>query len=121
MKKRLLTMVYKISTYILFLLLSRAAFAASYTPLEPLPGNPSTDTFASYVNALIKFSLGLGTGLAVLMLVIAGVQLITAPANEAARGAAKEKIGNAVWGLVILAISVLLLKKIHPDLVLIAF
>ncbi|MCK5096317.1 MAG: hypothetical protein KAR24_03110 [Candidatus Pacebacteria bacterium] len=120
MKKISFTIIHKISVYMLFLLLSRNVFAAKYEPLEELPG-ASTDTFASYVNALIKFSIALGTGLAVLMLVIAGVQLITAPANESMRSAAKEKIGNAVWGLVILAISVLLLYKINPELVLIKF
>lgn len=88
-----------------------------YTPLAPLPGMTpdTTKDFPSYVNFIIKLVIGLCGALAVLMIVVGGIQYM---GNESIFGQteAKKQIFNAIAGLLIALGAWVLLNTINPDL-----
>lgn len=103
-----------------------AVFA--YTFLEPLPGinecsnqnftSPCQDvTLSSYLGWLYKFALAAAAFLAVLMIVIGGIQMIVGGASETARSDGKKRIEQAIWGLLLAITAWLILYSINPDLV----
>lgn len=89
-----------------------------YDPMVALPGVPEGGvTFVSYAPAIFKLVIGLGGVLAVIMIVIGGIQLIGSGANESLRSSGKEKIWNAIFGLVGMALIWIVLRLINPNLV----
>ncbi len=94
--------------------------AGEYCLIEPLPGiekiNPKNqDAFADYINKLFNFAIGLGAVLAVVMIVIAGIQYMGTE-SVFNKGENKSKITGAIMGVLILLGSVILLKTINSDL-----
>lgn len=96
--------------------------ADSYTLMSgEIPGLTSgttveTNNLAEFIVSAYNYVFGLGVALAVLMIVIGGVQY-TLGWTPALAGDAKGRIGNAIIGLVILFTSFLLLETINPALV----
>ncbi len=99
----------------------------TYTLLEPLPCIPGAQQncengslkkvdLNSYISYLFKFSIALAAFLAVVMIIIGGFQYVTSDI-PGMKGNAKEKIWNAVWGLVMVFASYLILYTIDPRLV----
>lgn len=89
-----------------------------YDPMVALPGVPEGGTtFATYAPAVFTLVIGLGGILAVIMIVIGGVQLTGSGANESWRKEGKEKIWNAIIGLVGMALIWIVLRLINPNLV----
>lgn len=89
-----------------------------YEPMVSLPGVPEGGvTFASYAPAIFQLVIGLGGVLAVIMIVIGGIQLVGSGANESWRKEGKEKIWNAVFGLIGMALIWIVLNLINPNLV----
>jgi hypothetical protein len=103
---------------IIFILLIMPISSLAATLLQPLSGSeglPSGE-LSNFLSWLFIFALSLAAFLAVVQIVIAGVQIIVSGANETVRSSAKNKISNAIWGL-LLALSVwLILNFINPDL-----
>src|SRR3989344_6330028 len=95
----------------------------TYTLLQPLPveGGYLKDnknvTLKDYLTWVFRFVLALAGFLAVMMIVIGGVEYIISGANESMRGEAKKRIENAIWGLVMALASYLVLYTINPSLV----
>jgi hypothetical protein len=93
-----------------------------YQLLEPLPGvgatiDPSTG-FGDYANKLIRLLIGAAGALAVVMIVIGGIQYMSSDAvGEKQSG--KETMSNAVIGLGLALVSYLLLYTINPKLTII--
>lgn len=89
-----------------------------YVLLEPLPGISSVPVggFGGYLAAMFKLSIGLATVLAVLQLSIAGFKYLTQD-SFSQKSDARETINNALFGLLLLLSSYLILKTINPDLV----
>lgn len=98
-------------------------FAHSYTLLEPLP-NPSGGGvlekdvgLRAYLNWLFSVAL-IATGfLAVLMIVIGGVEFMIGGANESMRKEGKNRISSALWGLLLALGAWLIVYTINPELV----
>ncbi len=91
---------------------------AGPVPLEVRIGDfASAVDIPSYVAALYRYGLGVGTTIAMVMVVIGGFQYVASRGNPAAIGAAKSRIMNAVLGLLLLLGSFTLLQTINPDLV----
>lgn len=93
---------------------------AGYQLLEPIPeegGAVKNPTLSGYLSALFSFALAAAAFLAVLQITIAGIQMTLGGANESARKDAKERISDAVWGLVLALSAWLLLFTINPDFV----
>ena len=93
----------------------------TYTLLQSLP-KEGTDlsenvTLEEYLTWAFRFVLALAGFLAVMMIVIGGVEYIISGANESMRGEAKKRIENAIWGLVMALVSYLVLYTINPSLV----
>src|SRR3990167_9043830 len=95
----------------------------TYTLLQPLPvaGGYLKDnenvTLKDYLTWAFRFILALAGFLAVMMIVIGGVEYIISGASESMRGEAKKRIENAIWGLVMALVSYLVLYTINPSLV----
>jgi len=92
-----------------------------FTLLQPLPREgddlKTNVTLKEYLTWAFRFVLALAGFLAVMMIVIGGVEYIISGASEAMRGEAKKRIENAIWGLVLALVSYLVLYTINPSLV----
>lgn len=93
---------------------------SAYTLLEPLPGLgkevPESGGLATYLSWLFKFMLAAAAFLAVIQIVIGGIQMIIGGASESQRTGAKARIWDAVWGLLLALASWLILWTINPSL-----
>lgn len=79
-----------------------------------------TNGLANFINALFKIAISVGAILAVLQLTYAGFLYMSSEAFGE-KSHAKEVIGNAVLGLVLLLSVYLILYQINPDLVSLKF
>ncbi|KKS99168.1 MAG: hypothetical protein UV75_C0008G0002 [Candidatus Giovannonibacteria bacterium GW2011_GWA1_43_15] len=108
MKKKILIIIF---------LFSLAGTALAYNLLQPLPGVGQTvDTFPDYITKIIPFILGLAAVLAVVMIVIGGIEYAVTEAIDA-KADAKDRITQAILGLLLALISWLILSTINPELV----
>ena len=91
----------------------------SYTVLAPLPGvgdsGDKTTTLEKYVPAVFKLAIGLSAVVVVLMIVIGGFQYISSDALMK-KTEGRERIKNAVFGLVLVISAWLILNTINPNL-----
>lgn len=89
----------------------------TYTPLEPLPGytNSPTGGIAGYLQVVFRVLLSLGGLFAVTMLVISGIRYMLSE-SFTDKDKAKKRISSALWGLLLLASSWLILYVINPQL-----
>lgn len=102
------------------LAIPREVFA--YTLLESLPGLPAGDVgLGAYLTVIFTIGIGLAGVLAVLMIVIGGVQYIGSGMSPSGKEDAKGRITNAIFGLLLALTSWLILNVINPDLVSINF
>jgi hypothetical protein len=91
----------------------------TYTPLEPLPGQPPAGqalTFAQYVSNIFTISIVIGSMIAVAVLVVAGITYMMSEALPS-KDWGKRKIKQALWALLVLLGSYLILSTINPNLV----
>lgn len=89
-----------------------------YTPLAPLPGTTNEEGAAdiqTYIPGIFKLAIGIAGVLAVLMIIIGGVEYITTDAIQG-KSEGKARIQNALWGLVLVLVSWILLYTINPKL-----
>ncbi len=95
-----------------------------YMPLAPLPGigdnKQPIDTaancaFGSYLNTMIKLIIGLLAVGAVVMIVIGGIEYMTSELVSSKEGG-KDRIKNALLGLVIALAAYTILNTINPKL-----
>ena len=95
-------------------------YTGVYTFLEPLPGlGGSIDTrtgVGDYVNKIITLVVMIAGVLAVLMIVIGGIKWMLEE-SVFEKGAAKKMIQNALFGLVLVLASYMILNTINPNLV----
>ena len=95
----------------------------AYTPLSPLPDlggqglqSGSSLNFDTYVTYLFNTLIGLGAVAAVLMITWGGFEYMTSDAiNGKKEGVSKIK--NAIYGLLLVLSSVLILRTINPQFV----
>ncbi|MDE2038326.1 MAG: hypothetical protein KGI69_03875 [Patescibacteria group bacterium] len=99
--------------------------AAQYTPLEPLPscgqGGCSTSLatsidFHTYIQNAFSFFIFLSASAAVFMIALGGLQYMTTDSIQG-KTAGREKAVNAVYGLLLVLGSYLILRTIDPRLV----
>lgn len=89
-----------------------------YTPLAPLPGTTNSEgqvTLDSYIPGIFNLTIGIAGVLAVLMILIGGVEYITTDAIQGKQDG-KGRISNALWGLILVLVSWILLYTINPKL-----
>jgi hypothetical protein len=93
----------------------------TYTLLQPLPQEGTylkeNVTLEQYLNWVYGFTLTLAGFLAVMMIVIGGVEYIISGANESMRASAHKRIWGAISGLVLVLAAYIILYTINPSLV----
>lgn len=96
-----------------------AAGPQPYTVLAPLPGLPSTlpadNPLGKYIPFMFELLIGLSAVAAVLNIVIGGFQYMSTDAIQG-KSAGKERVKNAVLGLVLVIGAWLILYTINPKL-----
>lgn len=75
------------------------------------------DGLAPCIQKIYLLSLGLGAIVALLMVVLAGYRYMTAGGNATQVESAKDSLGSAFIGLIIIFVAFILLSLINPDLV----
>lgn len=80
------------------------------------PFNPPKEgDLPSFINYIYTTSFFVGSFLAVLMIIIGGIQWATPTSNPNVKFAAKKRITNAIVGLILLFTMYLILNAINPD------
>lgn len=82
-----------------------------------LQGADTVTDAADYIARIYTYVVSIGGILATVMIIFGGIIYLTAGGNAGRIGEAKEYIGNALIGLVLLFTSYLLLQTLNPDLV----
>ncbi|OGF63199.1 hypothetical protein A2662_00945 [Candidatus Giovannonibacteria bacterium RIFCSPHIGHO2_01_FULL_45_33] len=113
----------KILYYLLSPLLFGFAFAVrAFTLAQPIPGIgtesgiSSADTFCQYVNGIMPYIFGLAAVIAVVQLVVGGMQYSLSE-GLTSKEDAKDRIWAAIWGLLLALLSWLILNTINTNLV----
>jgi len=88
---------------------------SGYAPLEPLTQHVAYANFADYLSTVYKLAITIGALIAVVMLVTGGVRYMLSESFTDI-DKAKTRIKNALWGLLILVGSFLILYTINPNL-----
>ena len=83
--------------------------------IKSISGDSGTDLAMEYVSMLYKFGASLMGILAILVIVVSGVQMMTGGAEEANYTDAKDRILQAIFSLAILFSSALILRTVNPD------
>ena len=112
-------LVYVCVAVVAFLLVSDKVSAGNaYVPLEALPGvsNTSNQDLAGYLNAVYLVLIGVGSLLAVVKIVLAGVQYAMSDVITT-KESAKKSIYGALIGLAILLVPYIVLSTIYPGLI----
>ncbi len=92
--------------------------AQNYTVLQQIgtePASVSTTDLSSYLNSVFYAGLGVACGLAVIMIVIGGIQYMSTDAISG-KEEGKERIQSALWGLLLALCSYLILYTIDPTI-----
>lgn len=96
------------------LLIASPAFAAVSVPM--VAGIPTKATAAELVAYFFNLAVTIGSFLAVVMMVMAGIDYVMSRGNPAKIEDAKGRIKNTFLGVVVLMASLLILNIINPDL-----
>lgn len=91
----------------------------TFTPLTQLPGieqAASATTFPRFINTLYKICLGAGASLAVIMIMVAGVQYMTSSGSVSGNSKAKERIQNSLLGLLLVLAPTIVFGIINPSI-----
>ena len=94
-----------------------------YTVLAPLPGTTNscptgtdcTTNFKTYLEGMFTFAIGVSAVLAFIMLSFAGFQYVTTD-GIGEKSNARERINNAVYGLLLVIGAYAILYTINPDI-----
>lgn len=91
----------------------------NYQPLAPLPGTQVTGTTSveldTYIPGMFKLAIGVAAALAVVMIVIGGVQYLSTDAISG-KNEGKERIENALIGLFLAIGAYVILNTINPGI-----
>jgi len=83
-----------------------------YTAIGCIPVS-NTNEFVAFI---LRWAIGVGGGIAFLLIIIAGFQIMTSSENPDRLQAGKELLGAAIGGLILLIFSVFILKVIGVDI-----
>jgi len=114
MSKRLLLKIFicLVGVFVFFSIGSAAEL------LVPIPGaDPTTGGDpGNYINSVYTWSIGIGALLALLVLVVGGIEYTLSAGSVTSRESAVKRIKNAVFGLLLLVSIALILATINPGL-----
>ena len=87
-----------------------------FDPFVDIPGVTDQGSLGGLLNGLFQIGIGIAALLAVLMITFGGFRYMTAVTDKG-KSSAKEILTSAVFGLVLVIASVLLLSTINPQIV----
>ena len=97
------------------------AFAQGQQLGIPIPGTACNTTnpvtLPTYIGCIYEFATYLAVGLAIIMIIYGGYKYITSQGNPDAVGEAKDIIGGAIIGLLVLGLAYLILLNIGGGIV----
>lgn len=106
------------------LAVASTAFAQGFVPLAPIPGLTdetsatavlNSKSFATFFNYLYKYAIGLSAVLAVIMIIWGGLEISTQD-SVSSHAAGKERIQQAILGLVLVLSPALVFSIINPSI-----
>lgn len=104
---------------VLFLTAAPHVFAQGFVPLAPIPGltdiQPTSGGLADFFNNLYKYLIGVAAILAVIMIIWGGLEISTQDSVSKNKDG-KERIYNAIFGLVLVLSPVLVFSIINPSI-----
>lgn len=77
---------------------------------------PVLDTKEEFLSFILKWSVGIGGGIAFLLIVYAGFMIMTSAGNPERLKAGQELLTSAISGLILLIFSIVILKIIGVDI-----
>lgn len=92
------------------------------TLLEPLPGGIAfipvslTSPFGMiniYLNPMVTWGIGIAAGLAILMIIVGGLQMMLSGGSPEGMGSGKQRIISAIFGLIFLVFSAAILNFLN--------
>lgn len=98
---------------------ANSATGGSFVALTQFPqiqALANSSSFATFVNTLYKICLGAGAVLAVIMIMVAGVQFMTSQGSVASNEKAKSRIQNAILGLILVLAPTIVFGIINPSI-----
>ncbi|TSC61689.1 MAG: Uncharacterized protein G01um101448_206 [Parcubacteria group bacterium Gr01-1014_48] len=95
---------------------TQIAFSATVDLLAPLPGTGDSADFNKYVPLAFNIAIGIAGVLAVIMLIIGGLQYMSTDAISG-KSEAKSRITAALGGLLLALAAFIILQQINPNLV----
>lgn len=104
-----------VGVFLFLFFLSSSAFAWEVE----YPGLPPSPNLSDYLLYIFNLAIFLGGIVALLMIVIGGIEYMTSAGNVARMSDAKDRILKAVLGLVLLFCSYVILSVINPELTLV--
>lgn len=110
------TLSYLASCSLLAVASVASAATSDYLIVKDLPFIGQSSDFGSYLNGLFKLGIGIAVTLAVVMLVINGIQYMFSDI-PGVKISSKNNLGNIVWGLILAFSAWLILYTINPNLV----
>lgn len=94
------------------------AHAGLLEPLKPgqrFPGGTGVEIIMNYLEDVWPWLIGIGVGLALLRIVIGGIEIMNSGGNPGLRTAAKDHIMWAIAGLLMLIMAGAILVTINPS------
>ncbi len=96
-----------------------AAGDGGYQPLAPIKGytdqSSAVGGLSGYLNTMFKLGIALASGLAVIMIIIGGIQYMSTDAVSG-KSDGKDRITSAIYGLILALASYVILNTINPKL-----
>ena len=95
------------------------ANGTTFVPLTQFPQITSlaqSNGFGDFVNTLYKICIGAGAVLAVIMIMVAGVQFMTSRGSVSSNEKAKSRIQNAILGLILVLAPTIVFGIINPSI-----
>lgn len=83
------------------------AIPGSWTAIGCIPSDPT-----AFIGKLLSFGVGIAGGIAFLLMLFAGLQMMTSAGNPERLNAGKELMGAALMGLLLIIFSVFILRLI---------
>lgn len=99
---------------------TKIAYAADYVPLESgvfdaFTGESTAGNLGKFLSQVFEFGLAIAAALAVIMIVWGGVEIMLSE-SVFNKTAGKEKVRNAILGLLLALVSWLILYIINPQI-----
>lgn len=85
--------------------------AGAWTAIGCIPTDPSL-----FIETLLRFAIGIAGGIAFLLILFGGFQMMTSAGNPERLNGGKELVSSAVTGLLLIIFSIFLLKVIGVDI-----